>query len=127
VAVYAGVDGVSYSTGAERFGAYPGYADRVVAVTLAQADLDALAERLAAAGVGGSNRPPDPTMLVPPQTYTFLVYTNRGTRQMRYWHARGSEVPESLLVALETLPGNLRPALIDQLIAANRSLGRAPQ
>ena len=122
VAVFAGVDGVSYSTGTERFGAYAGYEERVVTVTLAPVELARLADRLVAAAASHARPPAEPAMSIPPQTYDLLLVTGRGTERMRFWNAPGYSVPAPVLDVLASLPAARRPPVLDRFIEANRRL-----
>ena len=118
--IFAGMDGVTFSTDNTRFNLFDDYSDREKAITVSPEELSDIVDRLVAAGLLEENHVNAPFFISLPVANTIMIAWPNRVRQFTWVYGDECRVPEKYLSILEDVNARHRVTLLKYYITYNR-------
>jgi len=118
--IFAGVDGVTFSTDNTRFNLFDGYRDRETAITISPDELSDIIDRLLAAGLLEESHVNAPFFISLPVANTIMIAWPDRVRQFTWVYGDECRVPEKYLSILEDVNARHSVTLLKDFITYNR-------
>jgi hypothetical protein len=118
--IFAGVDGVTFSTDNSRFNLFDDYRDRETAITVSPDELSDIVDRLVAAGLLEESHVNAPFFISLPVANTIMIAWPDRVRQFTWVYGDECRVPEKYLSLLEEVNARHRVTLLKAFITYNR-------
>ena len=118
--IFAGVDGVTFSTDHNSFGLFDGYSDREKAIMVSRDELSEVVHKLVAAGLLEESQFNAPSFISLPVGNTIRIAWADRAREFTWIYGDECRVPEKYLSVLEELNSRHSVPLLKDFITYNR-------
>lgn len=119
LAVFIGVEGVTFSADASKFDLYDDYKDQEMVVLVSQDELSEIVGKFVAAGLLEEKEMNSPIVVSLPQNYTIIMAWPDKTREFTWTVRDEYRVPEKYLLVLDGVNNRYKVSLIRRFLNRN--------